>query len=65
MGSAYSQELVINPDTAPTGMDPLSVVSVEPYSLTISWPTLSTTLNGGDDPYYYRVEWFNNNTNSW
>lgn len=28
LGTAYSTEVVINPDTAPTGMDPISAASV-------------------------------------
>ena len=48
-----SAELVINPDTAPTGMDPINVGSIQPYSIEITWNELSADLNGGDDPIFY------------
>lgn len=46
-------------------MDPLSIVSVEPYQITIAWPELTEALNGGDAPYYYEVEWLNPETSEW
>lgn len=58
MGSAYSSELVLNPDTNPSGMGPLSVISVLPQAITIGWAELDPSLNGGDAPYYYQVEWW-------
>ena len=65
MGTAYSNILVLNPDTAPTGMDPLSLVLCEPYNITISWPELSPELNGGDPPIYYEVEWYDPSSLNW
>jgi hypothetical protein len=53
MGSVYSSELVLNPDTAPTGMTAISATSVTPFAIIISWPELDATLNGGDAPYFY------------
>jgi hypothetical protein len=65
MGTIYSPELVSNPDTEPIGMDPLFIVSVTPYSITVGWPELTASLNGGDAPYYYELEWYNNATGTW
>jgi hypothetical protein len=65
MGTIYSPELVSNPDTEPIGMDPLFIVSVTPYSITVGWPELTASLNGGDPPYYYELEWYNNATGTW
>lgn len=40
-------------------MSALSVTAVHPLNITISWPDLTdTTLNGGDLPIYYQVEWY-------
>jgi hypothetical protein len=55
MGSVYSSELVLNPDTAPTGMGPLSIISILPEAITIGWTVLDQSLDGGDSPYYYEV----------
>lgn len=65
MGTVYSPTLSVNPVTEPTGMDPITVVSVYPSNLTFSWPSLTPTLNGGDPPYYYEVEWYNPVSAAW
>lgn len=65
MGTVYSPTLDVNPVTEPTGMDAITVVSVDPYNLTFSWPSLTPYLNGGDPPYYYEVEWYNSTDFVW
>lgn len=46
-------------------MDPVYIISVTPYNITIGWPVLEAGLNGGDNPYYYECEWLNSATNTW
>ena len=48
LGTTCSSTLSVTPCTAPIGMDSIFLVSVTPYSITIGWPSLTTTLNGGD-----------------
>lgn len=45
-------------------MNALTLVEVNPQNIAISWPALtSTSLNGGDLPIFYSVEWSPNNSN--
>lgn len=60
-----SEELVISPDKAPTGMDPIGVDSIQPFSINVVWSELTPTLNGGDPPIYYKLEWLNPVTKTW
>lgn len=64
-GVTYSSELIIHADTQPIGMNPMFIISVEPYKIVVGWPELSEDLNGGEEPIYYECEWFNITSNQW
>lgn len=51
-------------DRVPSGMGALTTVEVNPQNIAISWNALTdTSLNGGDVPIFYSVEWSPNNSN--
>lgn len=53
----YSTVLKVKCDEAPLGMNAVTAKEVNPSNITISWLELnSTTLNGGDLPIFYSVE---------
>jgi hypothetical protein len=60
-GTAYSPILNLTvsiSQTAPTTMTNISVVSVTPKNITISWPDIqSFTDIGGSPILFYSVEW--------
>ena len=62
MGVNYSPVLVVTSITAPTNMDPITIVAVTPYNITLSWPMLTPSYNGGDAPFFYLVQWNNSGT---
>ena len=43
----------------------MSVSNVLPNAITISWPQLDSTIDGGDTPYYFEVEHFDSSTSAW
>jgi hypothetical protein len=51
-------------DTAPTGMTTVTAGTVNPTNITISWTDMnsSTSINGGDNVFFYSVEWSTNNS---
>jgi hypothetical protein len=62
MGVAYSPVLSVTTITEPTNMDPITIASVTPYNITLRWPMLTTSYNGGDPPFFYLVQWNNSGT---
>jgi len=62
MGVEYSDVLSVTSITEPTNMDPITIVSVTPYNITLSWPMLTPSYNGGDPPFFYLVQWNNSET---
>lgn len=62
MGTVYSPVLIVTTITAPISMDPITIVSVTPYNITLSWPMLTPSYNGGDAPFFYLVQWNNSGT---
>lgn len=58
-GTAYSNELSVIADGVPIGMYTPTLFSVDPKSIKIQWNELTDQiLNGGDNPIYYKVEWY-------
>lgn len=57
-----SKALNVTCDRIPSGMTSISITAVNPMDITISWSELTnTTLNGGDLPIFYSVEWSSDN----
>jgi hypothetical protein len=55
---APSSALLVVGDKVPQGMTALEITTVNPKDITISWSPLDNeTLNGGDLPIFYSVEW--------
>ena len=55
---APSSALLVVGDKVPQGMTALQITTVNPKDITISWSALDNqTLNGGDLPIFYSVEW--------
>jgi hypothetical protein len=61
--SAVSPTVSCVCDTPPTGMSALTAGVVNPTNITISWTDInaSTSINGGDNVFFYSVEWSPNN----
>jgi hypothetical protein len=52
--NVFSNELLVTTCAPPTGMTTVTVKSVHPTNITITWPELTDlTLNGKDIPKYY------------
>lgn len=49
----------------PQGMNQPYLISLFPYNATIAWGELNTTVNGGDMPIMYWLEWYNYYTLAW
>jgi hypothetical protein len=55
----------LDADKEPQGMTALSVNNVLPNAITISWPQLDATIDGGDTPYYFEVEYYDTFVDDW
>jgi len=56
-----SSILYVTTNKLPTGMTAITAVSINPLNITLLWTDLTdTSLNGGNLPYYYQLEWYDN-----
>lgn len=51
--------------TMPYAMWPPVNVTVSPFSISLTWPELGSPYNGGTAITFYKLEWFDYNTNLW
>jgi hypothetical protein len=64
MANAYSAVLTVTPDHRPQGMNPLILVTTSTGGSYIRWNELTdATLNGGDIPNFYSIEYSPDNSN--
>lgn len=38
-------------------MNAISSVSVTPYTISLVWTAINSSIDGGDTPYYYELYW--------
>ena len=50
-------------DNIPTSMTAVTCSDVQPKSMTVTWPALDVSYNGGDPIVFYGVEYSTNNVN--